>query len=70
MNCKDCVNGILGTCQYSKNSAACLCAGKPWREEPKEKLLNYVDRMRKYDVAQFARRLEYLSKLEEEIKKL
>jgi len=66
--CKDCVQGIFG-CNYSHNSAACLCSSKPWREEPKAKLLDFFDRMEQWYRDSFQMRLDRINKLREMVEK-
>lgn len=69
IDCLDCVYGFLDCCGTHRNNAACLTMQRPWRDEPKEKLLEYVERRRKYEVEQFNQKLKRLNAIEEEIKR-
>ena len=68
VSCKDCVNGFLGQCNYSYHSAACLTTAKPWRDEPLDKLLDYINKVRDFERGRFEERMRTLEAKELEIK--
>lgn len=68
VSCKDCVNGFLGQCNYSYHNAACLTTAKPWRDEPLDKLLDYIDRVRNFERWRFEERMCELEAKELEVR--
>lgn len=51
-NCGYCIQHLIGHCDYSPGSAACIYSRKDWRNEPKEKVDNYVDALEKWEISQ------------------
>lgn len=68
VSCKDCVNGFLGQCNYSYHNAACLITAKPWCDEPLDKLLNYINKVRDFERERFEERMRALEVKELEVR--
>lgn len=68
IECKNCVNYLIGECQYSLHSAACLQCAKDWHEEPQDKLLDWVTRVKKWEQEKFFQRMAYLDTIERRIR--
>lgn len=70
-NCEYCVQHIIGRCDYTPGSAACIYSRKDWRKEPELKLNNYVDALEKWETEQLNlkySRIRYRIKQEREKK--
>lgn len=67
MECKDCVRGFISGCAYSYHSAACLTTAKPWREEPKDKLLKYLDNLKSWYEQEYKTRMAKIAYIKTQI---
>ena len=71
IECRECVYGFFyGGCGMSKNNAACLTRVRPWREEPKEKLKAYLQRVENYEDGHYHDIREKIKRFREEIEQL
>lgn len=68
IECKNCVNYLIGECQCTLHSAACLHCAKDWHEEPQDKLLDWIDRIKRWEQEKFFQRMAYLDTIERRIR--
>ena len=68
MHCCECVYGFMyGGCGMSPGNAACLTRSRPYTQEPKQKLLDYLQKIENYEDGKYAEMRERIKRLREEI---
>lgn len=68
IHCCECVYGFFyGGCGMSPGNAACLTRRKPYWQEPKEKLLEYLQRVENYEDGHYQEIREKIKRYREEI---
>ncbi len=69
IECKDCVNGLFGACQYSLHNAACLFTAKDWHTEDIDKIEDYAARMREYYEERYKFHLRQIDAVMDKVKR-
>ena len=69
IRCEECVKGLVyGTCGMSYGNAACLCTAKQWWEEPADKVLDYLERIREYEAQKYDDKVKLIDMWEHKVR--
>jgi len=69
IRCEECVKGLVyGTCGMPYGNAACLCTAKRWQDEPADKVLDFLERIREYEAKQYDDKVKLIDMWEHKVR--